>query len=160
METFWLILSICLVVVGVWGTIIPVLPGIALIFSGYWVWGIASGWKDYSTTTVVMMGLITLISYVLDYYAGALGAKKYGASKGGVWGSIIGAVLGFIFLSLPGLVLGPFVGAIVGELMVGRSHTDALRAGWGAFIGFLAGSLMRIIIGVVMSLLFFYYLIF
>ncbi len=160
METFWLIVSLILVIVGVWGTIIPALPGIALIFSGYLVWGIASGWKDYGTTTVLVMGIITLVSYVLDYYAGALGAKKFGASRGGVWGSVIGALLGFLFFNLPGLVLGPFVGAIVGELLVGRSQTDALRAGWGAFIGFLAGSLMRVTIGIVMSLLFFYYLIF
>jgi len=160
LETFWLVLSILLVIVGVWGTIIPMLPGIALIFSGYAIWGIASGWKDYSTTTLLVMGLITLFSYALDYYAGAIGAKKFGASRGGVWGSIIGAIIGFLFFNLPGLILGPFIGAIAGELLVGRSHSEAFRAGWGAFMGFLAGSLMRVTIGVVMSLLFFYYLIF
>jgi len=159
-ETFWLVLSILLVIVGVWGTIIPVLPGIALIFSGYAVWGIASGLKDYGTTTLLVMGLITIFSYALDYYAGAIGAKKFGASRGGVWGSIIGAIIGFVFFNLPGLILGPFVGAIAGELLAGRSHSDAFRAGWGAFLGFLAGSLIRVTIGIVMSLLFFYYLIF
>ncbi len=160
METFWLIVALALVVIGIWGTIIPALPGIALIFSGYLVWGIASGWKDYGTTTVLVMGIITVISYVLDYYAGAIGAKTFGASRGGVWGAMIGAILGFIFFNLPGLVIGPFIGALVGELLMGRSHQEAFRAGWGAFLGFLAGSLMRVTIGVVMALLFFYYLIF
>jgi uncharacterized protein YqgC (DUF456 family) len=86
----------------------------------------------------------------LDYYAGAIGARRYGASAPGVWGSVIGGILGIIFLGPIGILVGPFVGAVTGELLSGKTRRSALRSGWGAFIGFLAGSLFKLIVGCVM----------
>jgi len=100
------------------------------------------------------------MSVLVDYYAGAAGAKKYGASTAGVIGAILGAILGVIFLNIPGLILGPFLGAVIGEMFAGKKQKEAWRAGWGAFLGFLAGSLFKITTGIMMFFLFLYFLIF
>ncbi|MFQ5583434.1 MAG: DUF456 domain-containing protein [Calditrichia bacterium] len=160
MEYFWLVISILVILVGLVGTIIPMIPGIPLIYGGYLVWGLASGWTDYGATTMIVLGVITLLSIVVDYYAGAAGAKKYGASTAGVIGAILGAIFGVIIFNIPGLVLGPFLGAVAGEMLVGKKQKDAWRAGWGAFLGFLAGSLFKITAGIMMFFLFVYFLIF
>lgn len=159
METFWLLLAIALVVIGFAGTIIPMLPGIPLIFGGFLVWGLASGWKDYTMQTVVILGIVTAAIWLLEYYAGAIGAKKYGASKAGVWGTVLGGIIGVFAFNIPGLVIGSFLGAVIGEVIIGRSRREAWRAGWGAFLGFLAGTAIKVIAGLVMAGLFFYWLI-
>lgn len=159
METFWLLLAIALVVTGFAGTIIPMLPGVPLIFGGFLVWGLASGWKDYTVQTVVILGIVTAVIWLLEYYAGAIGAKKYGASKAGVWGTVLGGIIGVFAFNILGLVAGSFLGAVIGELVMGRPRQEAWRAGWGAFVGFLAGSAIKIIAGIIMGGLFFYWLI-
>lgn len=159
METFWLVLSIILVLVGFIGNIVPLLPGVPLMFGGFLLWGLASGWKDYGVNTVIILGVVTLAVFLLDYYAGAIGAKKYGASKVGVWGSIVGGILGVFIFNIVGLILGPLVGAVLGELFSGKTRQEAWRAGWGAFVGLLAGGLFKMIAAVIMLGLFFWYLI-
>jgi len=160
LEIFWLILSIIIILIGILGTIVPLLPGIPLIYASYCIWGLASGWKDYGLTTMIVLGFITLISVLLDYYSGAIGAKKYGATSAGVLGSIIGAIVGAFILSIPGLILGPFLGAVLGEILVGKKHAEAWRAGWGAFLGFLGGTLFKISASIMMFFLFLYFIIF
>ena len=159
METFWLVLSIGLVLIGLAGTVVPMLPGIPLVFAGFLVWGLASEWRDFPVRVVVIVGAVTLLVTFLDYYAGAAGAKKYGSSKAGVWGAIIGGIIGVLVFNIPGLIIGPFVGAVAGELFTGKSQKEAWRAGWGAFVGIVAGNLLKIITALVMAGLFFYYLI-
>ncbi|RMG67748.1 MAG: DUF456 domain-containing protein [Calditrichaeota bacterium] len=160
MEYLWLFIAFLLILAGNAGVLIPFLPGIPLIYAAYLVWGIASGWRDYGATTMVVLGVVTLLSYAVDYFAGAVGAKKYGASPLGVWGSIIGGIVGFVFFSVPGLILGPFAGAIAGEMLAGKRQQEAWRAGWGAFLGFLAGSVFKIALAILMTGLFIFYLIF
>lgn len=159
MENFWLVLSIILVLLGFVGSIVPMLPGIPLMFGGFLLWGLASGWRNFSVNTVIVLGCVTIAVFLLDYYAGAAGAKKYGASKAGIWGSIIGGILGVLIFNIVGLILGPLVGAVLGELFAGKTRKEAWRAGWGAFVGLLAGGLIKIITAVMMLGLFFYYLI-
>ncbi len=152
-------LSILLVIAGLIGSIFPILPGIPLIFAGFLIHGLGSHWQDYRPTTVVIVGAVTVAVALLDFYAGAAGAKKYGASRWGVWGSIIGALVGILFFNIPGLILGPLLGAVGGELLSGKQQREAWLAGWGAFLGFLTGSFIRVVTAVILSGLFFYYLI-
>lgn len=159
-ETLFLILSLLVMIIGMAGTIIPFLPGIPLIYLGYIIFGLGTHWQHYGSPAMIFWGLITALTVFLDYYAGALGAKKFGASRAGIWGSIIGGVLGIIFLGFIGLVAGPFLGAVAGELMAGKSRNNAWKAGWGTFIGFLAGGLFKIIIGIIMIGMFLWWLIF
>ncbi len=158
MELFWLGLAILLVVAGFLGTLIPVLPGIPVVYCGYLVWGFASGWEDYGVTTAVVLGVVTLLVLGVDYYASAAGAKKYGASTSGIVGAVVGALVGLIVLNLPGLIIGPFLGAVAGELLTGKSRQQAWRAGFGAFLGFLAGGAVKIGAAMVMLILFFYFI--
>lgn len=135
---------------GLAGTVLPFLPGILLIYGCYIFYGFATGWSAYGPGAVVGWGIVTVLLTLLDFYAGSIGAKRYGATKWGVWGSVVGGIVGTLAAGFPGLILGPFAGAVVGELMGGRSQRDALWAGWGTFIGFLAGSLFRIVVALTM----------
>lgn len=159
-QTIFFIISFLVMLIGALGTIIPLLPGIPLIYLGYIIFGLGSHWAHYGATTMIVWGIVTTASVLLDYYAGALGAKKYGASAAGIWGSIIGGILGIIFLGLPGIIFGPFLGAVAGELLSGKSKQQAFKSGWGTLIGFLAGSLFKIIIALVMILTFLWLIIF
>ncbi len=150
LEIFLKTLSILTMAVGLAGTVIPMLPGIPLIYLGYIIYGIATSWQNYGQDAMIFWGVVTVLSVLLDYYAGALGAKKYGASKAGVWGAIIGGILGIIFLGFIGIIVGPILGALAAELLAGKAPKEALKSGWGSFIGFLAGSLFKVIIGFIM----------
>lgn len=154
MEILFLIITLALMLLGLAGTIFPVLPGIPIIYAGYLIYGLATDWREYGAGVMIAFGAVTLLVLVLDWLAGAIGAKKYGASRAGVVGSVIGAVLGLIFFNIIGLVLGPFVGALLGELLLGRSLKEAVRSGWGALLGFLAGSFFKIVTASVMIVAF------
>lgn len=159
-ETIALIFAIILIFSGLVGTIIPMLPGIPMIYTGFIIYGLGSHWKDYGVNAMIFWGVITVFMVFLDYYAGALGAKKYGASMAGIWGSIIGGILGVIFLGFVGIIFGPLIGAVAGELLSGKSQKAAWKSGWGTLIGFLAGSLFKLIVGFTMVGTFFWWLIF
>jgi hypothetical protein len=150
MNTLWTIVSVLIMTAGLIGTVVPFVPGIVLIYAGYLFYGFVTGWHAYGAGTVVVWGVVAGLLMLLDFYAGSIGAKKFGASRFGIWGSFIGAVVGALAAGLPGLILGPFVGALAGELIGGRSSRQALRSAWGSFIGLMTGSLVRIAVGVVM----------
>ena len=150
MIIFFAVIVLLIMAVGLAGTILPVIPSVPLIYAGYLLYGLATGWQDYGWTVMIIWGVITVLSVMLDYYAGAIGAKTYGASRAGVWGSVIGAIAGIFVFNVAGLIIGPFVGALAGELIFGRSFRDAFRSGWGALLGFLAGSLFKVVLALAM----------
>ncbi len=150
MKAFWTVITLLIMAIGLVGTVLPVIPGILLIYAGYLLYGFATGWEAYGLIAIVGWSVVTALVLLLDVFAGAIGARKYGATRFGTWGSLIGGVIGALAAGFPGLILGPFVGATAGELLRGRSHREALRSGWGTFLGFMAGSVIKIAIGVVM----------
>ena len=150
MKALWAIITLLIMAVDLAGTVLPVIPGILLIYAGYLLYGFATGWQAYGLAAIVGWSVVTALVLLLDVFAGAIGARKYGATRFGTWGSLIGGVIGALAAGFPGLILGPFVGATAGELLRGRSHREALRSGWGTFLGFMAGSVIKIAIGVVM----------
>ena len=150
MRTFWVIVTLLIMVVGLVGTVMPVIPGILLIYAGYLLYGFATGWQAYGLAAIVWWSVVAALILLLDFYAGAIGAKRYGASRSGTWGSLIVGLIGTLAAGFPGLILGPFVGAALGELVRGRSYREALRSGWGTFMGFLFGSVVKIALGVAM----------
>jgi uncharacterized protein YqgC (DUF456 family) len=160
MESLWIIITVLIMLVGLVGTFIPFLPGIPLIYGCYIFYGLGTGWKAYGAGAIIAWTIVTAATMLLDFYAGSLGAKRYGASKAGMWGSILGGIIGTVAVGFPGLIIGPFVGAVAGELMAGRSHPEALRSGWGTIIGFLGGSLLKIAVGVVMIGTFLWWVVF
>ena len=120
-------------------------------------YGWFNDWQAYGFPSLLFTGLAVLVSLVVDQAAAVLGAKTFGASRAGLIGSVAGGLLGLIFFSLPGLILGVFLGALALELLISRRDLGAaLTAGFGALLGFLAGSLFKFMLGLV--LLFFFIL--
>ncbi|MBR7154489.1 MAG: DUF456 domain-containing protein [Paludibacteraceae bacterium] len=143
MEIFLLILAFLCMVIGIVGCIIPGLPGVPVAYVGLWI-AQATDKIDFSWQMLLIWGIVTVVVSVLDYVVPAWGTKKYGGTKYGVWGSTIGVFVG-LFFGAVGVILGPLVGAILGEMISGKQFNEALRAGWGSFIGILAGTVLKLI---------------
>ncbi|GLS03638.1 membrane protein [Chitiniphilus shinanonensis] len=148
-QTGWYLLAAILVLVGFLGTLLPMLPGTPLIFGGMLVAAWADGFQRVGWLPFLILGFLLLLSVVLDYVAGALGAKKYGASKEALWGSILGSLLG-IFAGLPGLLLGPFVGAALGEYYARRDLEQAGKVGVATWIGLILGAIAKVAVALAM----------
>jgi uncharacterized protein YqgC (DUF456 family) len=136
-------LAVILVVVGLVGVVLPALPGTVLIFAGLLLAAWADGFTRVGVVTLVVIGVIGVASYGVDFVASALGAKHLGASKRAMVGAAFGTLLG-VFFGLPGLVLGPFVGAVLGELTSHRDWKRAGKAGVAAWIGFAIGTAVKV----------------
>ncbi|GHD68808.1 DUF456 domain-containing protein [Jeongeupia chitinilytica] len=147
--TLWLLLAAALVLVGLAGTLLPMLPGTPLIFGGMLLAAWAEGFSRIGWPTLLVLGILLALSIVLDFVAGALGAKRVGASSQAVWGSMIGAVLG-IAGGLVGLIVGPFIGAAVGEYLARRDVARAGKVGVATWIGLLIGAIAKVAVALAM----------
>jgi uncharacterized protein YqgC (DUF456 family) len=136
------VLAAALVLVGLAGILLPALPGTVLIFAGLLLAAWADGFARVGAGTLVVIGLIAVASYAVDFVAAALGAKHVGASPRAVAGAALGTLLG-LFFGLPGLILGPLLGAILGELSAHRDVARAGRVGMAAWIGFVIGTAVK-----------------
>ena len=143
MEVVWLVLAIVMVCVGVAGSVLPALPGVPLVFAGLLLAAWAGGFQQVGWVTLVLLGLLTLVSFVIDVAATAAGARRVGATRLAVIGAALGT-LGGLFLGLPGLVLGPFVGAVAGELLSHGQVQQATRAGLATWVGLIFGTLAKL----------------
>jgi len=142
-EVLWLVLAVVLVCVGVAGSVLPALPGVPLVFAGLLLAAWAGDFQQVTWVPLVVLGLLTVMSFVIDLAATALGAKRVGATKFAVLGAALGT-LGGLFLGLPGLVLGPFVGAVAGELLSHGQVQQATRAGLATWMGLIFGTLAKL----------------
>jgi uncharacterized protein YqgC (DUF456 family) len=133
-----------LMFLGLAGSILPILPGPPLSFIGLFLLALLKHFSPPLTPTlVIILAVVTILVIVMDYIIPLLGAKRYGASKWGVWGSVLGMVIG-IFWSPFGMLAGAFIGAVVAELLAGKKHWEALRAGWGVVMGTLFATILRL----------------
>lgn len=145
MATVLWALAVVLVLVGIAGTFLPALPGTVLVFAGFVVAAYADGFARVGWPTLVVLGLITAVSYLVDFVATAFGARKFGASRRAAAGAVLGTMLG-LFFGLPGLIVGPFAGALVGEIWARGGLEGAAQAGIGAWLGFVLGALVKLAI--------------
>ena len=143
MTTLLWALAAVLVVIGLVGIVVPAVPGHVLIFAGLLLAAWAEDFSRVGVATLIVIGLIGAASYGVDFAATALGAKHLGASKRAMVGAALGTMLG-LFLGLPGLILGPFVGAVLGELSTHRDWKRAGKAGVAAWIGFAIGTAVKV----------------
>ena len=153
MTTLLWVLAILLIVVGFVGIVIPALPGTVLIFGGLLLAAWTDGFQRVGIVTLVVLGVLAAVSYAIDFIAAAMGAQRLGASRRAVFGAGLGT-LGGLFFGIPGLILGPFVGAVAGELTVDRDLKRAGRAGLAAWIGFVIGMGVKIGLAVGMVAIF------
>jgi uncharacterized protein YqgC (DUF456 family) len=147
-------LGILLLVSGILGCVLPLIPGPPLNYAGLLLLHFTVKYQ-FSTQFLLVWAVITVVVYTLDYVIPVWGTKKFGGSKRGVWGSVIGLVAGLFFFPPFGIIIGPFAGAVIGELTAGKDSGAALKAGFGSFIGFLAGTLLKLVASGMMTWFFF-----
>ena len=149
MDTFWLVLGFILMAVGILGCLLPLLPGPPLAFVALLIQQLRTD-PPFTAKFLLIWGIITVVVTALDYIIPVYGTRKYGGSSYGVWGCTIGLIAG-IWMGPLGIIIGPFAGAFIGELLARNNSENALKAAWGSFVGFLFGTLLKLIACLVMA---------
>ncbi|MDA3780807.1 MAG: DUF456 domain-containing protein [Bacteroidales bacterium] len=154
MDFLLLALGILLIIIGLVGCILPIIPGPPLSFLGLLMLHLTK-FGEFSSSFLILMATIAIIVTILDYIVPIWGTKKFGGSKAGIWGSTIGLIIGIFFFPPIGLIIGPLIGAIVAELIKGADFNKSLKSGLGSFLGFLLGTGLKLISSSIMSYYFF-----
>jgi uncharacterized protein YqgC (DUF456 family) len=153
-------LIIILFVVGMAGTIYPILPGALAIYAAYFVYGWFFSFSEFGVWFWIIQTLIVVVLFIADYAVSAWGVKRFGGSRASIIGSTIGLIAGPFVIPAFGLVLGPFLGAIIGEMIVGEPADKALKVGYGSVVGLFTSVVVKIILQLLMIALFILWLIF
>lgn len=132
----------------------PILPGIPLIFAAIAAYGWYEGFQIITGRYLVVMASLAVLSLFVDYVSTYLGAKYFNSSKLGLYGAVIGSVVGLFILPPLGLLICPWLGAILGELIQGNELPQAFRSGMGAVIGLFSGIAFKVAIGLGMLISF------
>lgn len=149
METLLIIIAGCCILAGFLGSFLPILPGTPVSYAGLLILQLAT--QPFSITFLVVWALIVGVIMVLDNIIPAYGTKKFGGSSYGIWGSIIGMIIGIFFFPPFGMIVGPLAGAFIGELIGGQSSDRAFKSALGSFAGFLVNTLVKVIASGIMG---------
>lgn len=149
MDLALYLLAAALVIGGIAGAVLPVLPGIPMIFGGIWLAAAVDDYHSMGWGWIVAIGIVGTVGVALDFISASLGAKKIGASPRALWGAGVGTFVG-MFFGIPGLVFGPFVGAVLGELWSGKSVLRSAHVGVSTWFGMLVGILAKAVISFLM----------
>jgi uncharacterized protein YqgC (DUF456 family) len=153
MHILLIALAAALIVVGLVGATVPALPGVPLIFAGIWLVAGVDGYRHLGLGWLLGIAGIGAVGLGVDLLAGALGAKRMGASSQAVSGALIGTVIG-LFFGMPGLLFGPFLGAVLGELSAGNSVLRSAQAGVSVWLGLIFGTIIKLVASLMMVALF------
>ena len=143
------VLSLILVGVGMAGVLVPGLPGTPLVFGGLLLAAWADGFQNVGVGTIVILAVVTILAFGVDFVSASLGAKRAGASREALIGAALGTLVG-VFFGFVGIVLGPFVGAVIGEFLARRNLGQAGRAGVATWIGFIFGIGVKLVLAFTM----------
>lgn len=149
MDTFWLILGVVIMLTGILGCFLPLLPGPPLSYVALLIQQFRSD-APFTSKFLWLWAGITIVVTALDYVIPLFGTKKFGGTKYGIWGCTIGLIAGF-WMGPIGIIIGPFVGAFMGEIIASNNADQALKAAWGSFVGFLLGTLIKLVACVTMA---------
>lgn len=145
MEWFLLILGFSFLIFGIIGCFIPIIPGPPLSFLGILI-GSFTDKIDISNEYLLYFALIVTVITVLDFYLPAYTVKKFGSSKSGYYGSIAGILIGIIFLGIIGSLIAPFFGALIGEIISGKSIRNSIKPAFGSFLGIISGIFIKLVV--------------
>jgi len=143
-------IAVLLCITGVLGAILPALPGPPLNYAAVWLIHLTKR-GNYSWQFLVIWGVITALTIILEYVIPIIGAKRFGGTKWGIWGCIVGLVAGVFIVPPVGMIVGPFAGAFAGELIGGKKSGQAFKAGLGSFLGFVMGTGIKVVVSLVMT---------
>ena len=144
-----IVLTTLLIITGLVGCVVPILPGPLFVLMGAFLYAWYTGFAEVTWGVLGVLALLTLVSQALDYLASTMGARKFGASRWGVAGSFAGALVG-LFFGIPGILIGPFVGAMLFEMLRGRNINESFKIGYGTLVGFLGGAIGKVAIAITM----------
>lgn len=147
------LLAAALIIGGLLGTVLPMLPGIPMLFGGIWLVAAVDNYQHVGWWWLLLIGALGAVGVLVDFVAATLGAKRAGASQRALWGASIGTIVG-MFFGIPGLIIGPFAGALLGELTSGTSVLRSAHVGLSTWLGLLFGALLKLVISFVMLGLF------
>lgn len=150
LEVSLITIAVLLGIAGVFGSVMPALPGPPLGYIGILLLHFTRGGDVYSTAFLVVFGFLTVAAVVMDYALPAMGAKLYGASKYGVIGSALGMLVGLLLFAFVGMLAGMFLGAVIGEYIAGKKTGQAVKAGTASFIGGVAAMALKLSLCIVM----------
>jgi len=148
-HVVWQILALLLVLLGIVGTVLPALPGSLIVLGGLFLGAWSDNFEYIGWFTLTVLTVLTVLTYVVDFAASALGAKRLGAHAYAIWGAAAGAIIG-IFFGLPGILLGPFVGAMAIQYLHDRDLMQAGKVGIGAWLGMAVGTALKLALVFVM----------
>lgn len=146
MTVLGLILAFLFFAAGIAGTILPVLPGAPLIWLGMLVYGLFTGFESLSVWFYIGQALAVVLVFFTDYAANKWGVRRYGGSQAAVIGGLLGILLGIFVLGPLGIVFGPFIGAVAGELVIRKPLATAVRSGMGSIIGLIGGIAFKLVV--------------
>jgi len=149
MEALLIIIGALFILAGLIGSFLPVVPGTPVAYCGLLILQLAT--QPFSATFLIVWVLIVAAIMILDNVIPAYGTKKFGGSPYGIWGSLLGMVVGIFFFPPLGIIVGPLIGAFVGELIGGRTSDRALKSALGSFAGLLVNTLMKVIASGIMG---------
>lgn len=144
MDYFLIIIGVIFTLTGILGCVLPMLPGPPINYAALLVLHFTSAYQ-FTAKFLIIWAVVSFVVVILDYLIPIWGTKKFGGSKQGVWGSVIGLVAGLFIFPPFGIIIGPFAGAVIGELIAGKETGAAFKSGFGSFIGFLAGTLIKLV---------------
>ena len=143
------VLSVALIVLGLAGTVLPFLPGTVLVWGGIVLGAWIDDFARVGTTTVVVVSVLAVLAWALDYVAGLMGAQKAGASKQALLGAAVGTVVG-LFMGLVGVLFMPLVGAAIGEYVARKDQTRAVKVGVATWVGIMVGLIAKVVLAFIM----------
>lgn len=153
MDPLFAFLSLTAIVLGLLGVVLPLLPGTPLIFAGMWLAAWADGYTRIGVGTLLVLGALGFLGWLVDYVAAIAAVRRAGASQQAMGGAGLGSVAG-LFGGLPGLILGPMLGALLGEWVARKDPARAARAGVAAGFGFVLALIAKIVLGLLMVIWF------
>lgn len=150
MDVLLITVSVLLLLIGILGSIVPILPGPPIAFCGLLLVQFTSK-HPFSVEFLIIFGMLAIISAIIDNVLPLYVTKKFNGSKKGVWGSAIGLIIGLFFFPPFGIIIGPMAGAFLGEIVDGKTAEKAVKPAFGSFIGFLSSIFLRFALSIVMA---------
>lgn len=154
MDWIWITLGVVMTIAGIVGCILPFIPGPPLSYIALLMLLLVDK-NLFSSKFLLIWLFVTIVVVVLDYYVPVWGTRQFGGSHSGIWGATVGLLVGLFFVPPIGIIAGPFLGAFIGEMISGKNIQTALKSGFGSFIGFIAGTVMKLTVSLIMAFYFF-----